>query len=89
MSFFSTLRAKADAELAALRDDGRKLDDKIHEFFHLGALHAKLQELEATYHADVLKLKQAAEVRLRTEVMKLRDVHEAEIAKFRAEIKSS
>lgn len=89
MSFFEKVKAKAMEELEALKADGRELDDKIHEIFHLGALHARLNTVEEKFRAEVQALKANAEAALRRDVARLRDQLNAEAAKIRDELKNT
>lgn len=89
MSFFEKVKAKASDELEALRSDGRVLDDKLHEVFQLGALHARLNVIEEKFRAEVERLKVEAEAALRKNVAKLRDELNAEAAKIRDELKQA
>ena len=89
VSFFQDLKEKASAEIEELKADGRALDDKIHEFFHLGVLHAKLASLDDKFKHELEQLKAAAEVKLREDVKKLRDALNEEVAKVREDAKNA
>lgn len=87
VSFFHDLKEKAAEEIEALRADGRALDDKVHEFFHLGVLHAKLAQADDKFKTELKALKEAAEVKLHDDVKKLRDKLNEEVAKIREDAK--
>lgn len=86
MTFFATVKAKAQAELEALGADGRALEDKVLDYFHLGVLHSKLDDLETRYQTEVARMKNEAEAKLRVDAAKLRDEINAEAAKLREAI---
>lgn len=87
-SFFHDLKEKAADEIEALKADGRAFDDKVHEFFHLGVLHAKLAQADEKFKTELRALKEAAEVKLHEDVRKLRDKLNEEVAKIREDAKS-
>lgn len=87
-SFFHDLKEKAADEIEALKVDGRALDDKIHEFFHLGVLHAKLAQADDKFKVELKALKEAAEIKLHEDVKKLRDKLNEEVTKIREDAKS-
>jgi hypothetical protein len=89
MSFFDTLKAKAKDELKILEADGRKIEDKVLEYFHLGALHSKLIDLEAKTADELWKLKVAAEEKLHADAARLREAFNTEAAKLRDEFKKA
>ena len=42
---FAELKAKAEAELTALKQDARAVEERIEAAFHLGAMHAALHTI--------------------------------------------
>lgn len=87
MSIFEKLKAKAAKELEELRADGRALDDKIHEIFDLGVVHARLNSIEEKFRSEASRLKAEAEANLRRDIAKLREVFDAEAASIRDKLK--
>lgn len=85
MTFFTDLKTRAEAELKALGADGRAAEEKVLDYFQLGALHTKLTDLETQFQAEVAKLKASAEAKLKDDVAAVRAVINAQGAKLRAD----